>query len=116
MIAVRSVVQVALIAACAAVGLVAIQVYMSSKAETIPHAVTASKADATASKRIKDNDLEASRPMGPIYPTIKYTAAQLAVPSVTKPVRIQSQRLAKSKQHLPLQIAYVPTIAAAYIH
>jgi len=57
-------------AACAAVSLVAFHVYMSSKAEAIPHAVTASKADATASKRIKDNDFKASRPMGPIYPTI----------------------------------------------
>ena len=116
MIAVRSVVQVALIAACAAVSLVAVQVYMSSKPETMPHAVTVSKADSTASKRIKDNDLEALRPMSPIYPTIKYTAAQLTVPSVTKPVRTKLKRVAKSAPHTPLQIAYVPTIAAAYIH
>ena len=116
MIVVRSVVRVALIAACVAVSVVAIQVYISSKAETIPQAATVSKTDSTASKRIKDNDLESLREMSPIYPTIRYTAAQLAVPSVTKPLRIQLKRLAKSKQHLPLQIAYVPTIAAPYIH
>ena len=116
MIAVRSVVRIALIAAGVAVSVVAIQVYMSSKAETIPQAATVSKTDSTASKRIKDNDLEASRPMGPISPTIKYTAAQLAVPSAAKPITIKSKKVAKSAPHLPLQIAYVPTIAAAYIH
>lgn len=121
MIAVRTIVQAALIAACAAVGLVSTQVYMSSKTQPMLHASTASKTDAIvpkvdaiALKLNEDSNLEALRPMSPIYPTIKYTAAQLAVPSMIKPIK--AKRLARSTRNLPLQIAYVPSGTAAYIH
>jgi hypothetical protein len=113
MIAVRSIVQAALIAGCAAVSLIAIHVSVPSKAETAPHAISASKVDAIALKLAEDRD-EALRPMSPIYPTIKYTAAQLAVPAATS--HIKAKKVARSKRNMPLQIAYVPTIATAYTH
>jgi hypothetical protein len=56
MIAVRSIVQAALIAGCAAVSLIAIHVSVPSKAETAPHAISASKVDAIALKLAEDRD------------------------------------------------------------
>jgi hypothetical protein len=82
-----------------------------SKAETAPHAISASKVDAIALKLAEDRD-EALRPMSPIYPTIKYTATQLAVPAATS--HIKAKKVARSKRDMPLQIAYVPTVATAY--
>jgi hypothetical protein len=118
MVAIRSIAQAALVAACAAGGMVSIQAYMSSKTKA-PLVSAVSKmqaiprAEAIALKRSAERALENIRMLSPIYPTIKYTAAQLAPSATTNPLR--AKKVVRSTRNAPLQIAYAPK-PAGYIY
>jgi len=118
MVAIRSIAQAALAAACAAGGMVSIQAYMSSKTKA-PQAPAVSKmqaiprAEAIALKRSAEKALEDVRMLSPIYLTIKYTAAQLAPSATTNPIK--AKKIVRSTRNAPLQIAYAPK-PAGYIY
>jgi len=119
MIALRSFVQAALVAACAAGALVSLQVYLSSETGPAPQVVrvlkpqTLPRVDVIALRRAQESDFEASRRLSPVYPTVKYTTAQLTPTAITNPIKTK-RVAARSARTLPLQIAYVPTAASAY--
>ena len=75
------------------------QAYMAAKAEAAP--VTVLEPDLIALKLA-----EHTGTLTPIYPTIKYTAAQLAVPTTTvkRPQKVARRHTNK----MPMQIAYIP--------
>jgi hypothetical protein len=102
-----------IVIAIAAVGFGGVQGYMAAKAEPTPATVSKSdpiaaklahaKADPIAAKLAERKDFTGV--MSPIYPTTKYTAAQLAIPSGTKkPAKVAVRRANK----MPMQIAYIP--------
>jgi len=75
------------------------QAYMAATAGAVP--VTVSKADLIALKLA-----EYTGTLSPIYPTIKYTAAQLAVP--TTAVKRPKKVARRHTNTMPMQIAYIP--------
>jgi len=79
-----------------------VQAYVAAKAEAAP--VTVSKPHLIAAKLAEDSGLTGT--LSPIYPTIKYTTAQLAAPSavVKTPKKVALRRAIK----MPMQIAYIP--------
>src|SRR6185503_2954376 len=114
MAGIRSISQAALVAACAAGGLVSVQAYMSSKTKAPqPSAVSKvqaiPRAEAIALKHSAERALEDLRMLSPIYPTIKYTAAQLAGSATKNPIK--AKKIVRSTRNTPLQIAYVPKSA-----
>jgi len=118
MAGIRSITQAALVAACAAGALVSVQAYMSSKTKTPqPSAVSKMQAiprsEAAASRHSAERALEDLRMLSPIYPTTKYTAAQLAPLATPNPIK--GKNIVRSTRNMPLQIAYVPK-PAGYIY
>ena len=87
-------------AICAAGGFGGLQVYVTAKAEAAREAV--SRPVLITVKVAKTSDLVGT--LSPIYPTIKYTAAQLAVPSAVVKKKVALRRPIK----MPMQIAYIP--------
>lgn len=84
---------------CSAASFGGRQAYMMAKAEAAP--VTVSKPDLIALKLA-----EGTGTLSPIYPTIKYTAAQLAVPTTV--VRGPKKVARRHTNTMPMQIAYIP--------
>ena len=118
MATIRSITRAALVAACAAGGLVSIQAYMSPKtkvslASAVSKMPAIPRAEALALKHSAERALEDLRMLSPIYPTIKYTAAQLAPSAATN--LIKAKKVVRSTRNAPLQIAYGPK-SAGYIY
>jgi hypothetical protein len=75
------------------------QAYMAATAAAAP--VTVSKPDLIALKLA-----EYTGTLSPIYPTIKYTAAQLAGPTTS--VQQPKKTARRHANKMPMQIAYIP--------
>ncbi|MDB5555222.1 MAG: hypothetical protein JWL86_5206, partial [Rhizobium sp.] len=72
------------------------------------------KADPINLKLAEDSDLTGTLKgtMSPIYPTTKYTQAQLALPAVKKPVK--AKVAARTVQKMPMQLASYNSPVTAY--
>jgi hypothetical protein len=91
------------VVACAAGSFGGVQGFMAAKAGATPFITT--NVDPIAAKLADDSDLTgAMRPMSPIYPTTKYTRAQLAEPAAKKPAKVAVRPANK----MPMQIANIP--------
>lgn len=84
--------------------------FLAAKSEAAPLPI--STPDPIAAKLAEDSDLTGRmRVMSPIYPTTKYTHAQLAV---KKPIKARGTSRSARKVKMPMQLAYSenPKLAA----
>lgn len=106
MFVLRSFIKLSVILVCAAGSFAGAQDYMAAKTET-PELVRIIKADPIAAKLAEDSDLSGAKgTMSPIYPTTKYTQAQLSVPAK----KAHKAKLAVRSVNKPMQLAYVPNV------
>jgi hypothetical protein len=89
-----------IIAICAGGSFGGLQVYGAAKAEAARG--TVSKPDLIVAMVAKASDRVGT--LSPIYPTIKYTVAQLAAPPAVVKKKVAVRRAIK----MPMQIAYIP--------
>lgn len=105
----RSFVKLSVIIVIAGGSFFGIQGYMATKSEATTRTVAIAIADPIAEKIVEDfaliTAIKPMRPMSPIYPTIKYKPAQLAVVAVKKPTK--AKVAVRSMHKKPLQLAYV---------
>jgi len=102
----RGFIKLSVVIACAAGSFGGVQGYMAAKAEAAE--VSVSKADPIAAKLAEDSELTgATRSMSPIYPTTKYTHAQLAVSPAMKPAKAKIAAVRPANK-MPMQLAYAP--------
>lgn len=94
----RFIIKLSVVIVCAAGSFGGVVGFMAAKSEAAP---LASKLDPIAAKLAEDSDLTGAplRVMSPLYPTAKYTQAQLAVP-VKKAAKV---KVANKK---PMQLVY----------
>lgn len=108
----RTLIKLSVVIACAAGSFGGTWGYFASKAEATPVAIT--KADPIAAKLAEDSDMTGAKPrsMSPIYPTTKYSQAQLALPT-KKPIKAKVALRTKNK--MPMQLASYNTPVTAYV-
>lgn len=103
-------VKVSVVLACGGASFLGVQGYMGAKPETTPHAIA--QLDPIAAL-IAESDLTGTMPsLSPIYPTIKYTLAQLSVlPAQTF---VKAKVAVRRTNGRPMQIAYsgAPPVSA----
>lgn len=103
--------KLSILIACAGGTFIGVQGSMAISSDATQHTVT--NADPIAAKLAEESDLTGTmRPMSPIYPTTKYTHAQLSVSTVKKPAK--AKVALRSANKMPMQIAYAgePPVAA----
>ena len=99
-------IKVALLTVSAGGSFGAVSSFMAAQSDAMPLPISIS--DPIAKKISQDNDfIGAKREMSPIYPTTKYTQAQLAPLAVKKQAKAKVAKIPANK--MPMQIAYVPT-------
>jgi hypothetical protein len=89
------------VVACAGGSFGGAQGYVAASAGAAP--VSLSTSDPIASKLAENPVLTGT--MSPVYPTTKYTKAQLAGPAAKNAVRVARRPINK----MPMQIAYIPS-------
>lgn len=95
----RFIIKLSVVIVCAAGSFGGVVGFMAAKSEAAPLPI--SKSDPIAAKLAEDSDLTGAplRVMSPIYPTAKYTQAQLAVPAK----KAKKNKMANKK---PMQLVY----------
>lgn len=105
----RFIIKLSVIIVCAAGSFGGVVGFMPAKTEAAPLLITTT--DPIAAKLAEDSDLSGKmRVMSPIYPTAKYSQAQL---TMKKPIKAKvALRLAKK---MPMQVAYAgnPPLSSA---
>lgn len=97
--------KISVITVCAGGAFIGAQSTFAAILDAAPSAAI-SRPDAIAAKLAEISEPTiAMRPISPIYPTIKYTSTQLAVPTVNKSKK--AKLAVRSTHKMPLQLALV---------
>lgn len=98
----RLVIKLSVVIVCAVGSFGGVAGFMAAQSEAAPLPI--STPDPIAAKLAEDSDLTGKmRLMSPIYPTAKYTQAQLAV---KKPIKAKVATRSANKNKMPMQLAY----------
>lgn len=102
----RFIIRLSVVIVCAAGSFGGVAGFMASRSNAAPLPI--SKSDPIAAKLAEDSDLTGaqSRVMSPIYPTAKYTQAQLAGP-VMKAIKSKIAKRPAAK--MPMELVYSGT-------
>lgn len=102
----RFVIKLSVVIACAVGSFGGVVGFMAARSEAAPLPISKPN-DLIARKLAEDSDLSgAPRRISAIYPTTKYTQAQLAVP-------VKKAAKAKVANKKPMQLAYAPELRIA---